>query len=78
MNPIIQAYVDFVSTRARQAGYKAFQEGFERRAPVEVGEYAGAGLKAGTRQCLTRPTLATLSPWPHDLKTPLEVEGRFC
>jgi|GEM_PF-6406567 len=52
MNPIIQAYVDFVSTRARQAGYKAFQEGFERRAPVEVGEYAGAWVEGWNQAVL--------------------------
>lgn len=52
MNPIIQAYVDVVSTRARQAGYKAFQEGFERRAPGEVGEYAGAWVEGWNQAVL--------------------------
>lgn len=37
----IQTPADMVSTRARKAGYAAFNAGKSRQAPVEVGEYAG-------------------------------------
>ena len=45
MNPIIQAYVEFVAARARKFGYEAFEAGAVRRAPLEFGEYAGAWVE---------------------------------
>jgi hypothetical protein len=57
----IRPYVDFVTNRACKAGFKAYQDGFERRAPVEVGEYAGAwveGWNAAAIDALNAPTAA--------------------
>lgn len=49
---VIQPYLNFVYARAHNAGYKAFQEGYERRAPVEVGEYAGAWVEGWNQAAL--------------------------
>lgn len=52
MNPIIQAYVDFVTNRAREEGYNAFKDGFERRAPAHFNEYAGAWVEGWNQAAL--------------------------
>jgi ribosome modulation factor len=52
MNSIHQAYVDFLTNRARQEGYKAFQDGYERRAPAHVNEYAGAWVEGWNQAAL--------------------------
>jgi ribosome modulation factor len=55
----IQAYTDFVARRARNAGYQAFQAGHERRAPVEVGEYAGDWVAGWNAAALDAPDAPT-------------------
>lgn len=45
----IQAYTDFVARRAHNAGYKAFQEGYEPAPLSKSVSTQAPGLKAGTK-----------------------------
>lgn len=58
MNNAIQAFIDFISQRARKAGYGAYHAGAERRAPAGFGEYSGAwveGWNAAMLDALAAP-----------------------
>lgn len=52
MNPLYQAYFDMVARRASDAGYKAFKDGYERRAPAHVNEYACAWAEGWNQAAL--------------------------
>ena len=52
MNLLIQAYFDMLAKRACDEGYKAFRDGYERRAPAHVNEYAGAWVEGWNQAAL--------------------------
>jgi hypothetical protein len=52
MDLLYQAYFDMVAKRARDAGYKSFQDGYERRAPAHVNEYASAWVEGWNQAAL--------------------------